>query len=166
MFRFLFEHTQPTHAYYRWKLFSILQGDDPHKWRVERFRMFDEGSWWEPPPHSLQNEMPSTLYHTAYVPLKRGREEFSRKRHYDDESREYESQKSRKRRGALSENDRDFLEQLLRNLTPKRRHVAFAMCWCLRRARSAKEIVDCIIEALMIPETPLFKKVSLLFFTF
>jgi U2-associated protein SR140 len=45
MFRFLFEHTQPTHAYYRWKLFSILQGDDPYNWRLERFRLFDEGSW-------------------------------------------------------------------------------------------------------------------------
>jgi U2-associated protein SR140 len=162
MFRFLFEHTQPTHAYYRWKLFSVLQGDDPYNWRLERFRLFDEGSWWEPPPHNLQNEMPPTLYHTAYVPLKRERNEFSRKRsqHHDEESREYESQKSKKRRGALSESDRDFLEQLLRNLTPKRRHVAFAMCWCLRRARSAKEIIDCVVEALMIPETPLFKKLG------
>jgi U2-associated protein SR140 len=162
LFRFLFELTQPSHAYYRWKLFSILQGDDPHNWRTERFRMFGQGSWWEPPPHSLYTEMPVLLYNTAYVPIRRERDEGGRKRnhHYDDESREYEIQKSKKRRGALTESDRDFLEQLIRNLTPKRRHVAFAMCWCLRRAKSAKEIVDCIFEALMIPETPLFKKLG------
>lgn len=31
--------------------------------------MFNEGSWWEPPPHSLfNNGMPPQLYNTAYVP--------------------------------------------------------------------------------------------------
>lgn len=34
--------------------------------------MFDEGSWWEPPPHSLFNEMPPQLYYTAYKPKAKG----------------------------------------------------------------------------------------------
>lgn len=78
----------------------------------------------------------------------------------EKERSQYEAERARKRRGALSDDDRDFLEQMLRNLTPKRRHVGIAMCWCLRRAKSAREIVDCICEALMIPETPLYKKLG------
>lgn len=38
--RFLFENRSPAHIYYRWKLFSILQGDPANKWRTEEFRMF------------------------------------------------------------------------------------------------------------------------------
>uniref|UniRef100_A0AC34QMV4 U2 snRNP-associated SURP motif-containing protein n=1 Tax=Panagrolaimus sp. JU765 TaxID=591449 RepID=A0AC34QMV4_9BILA len=158
-FRFLYENCQPMHTYYRWKLFSILQGDDPYNWRTERFRMFDEGSWWEPPPYDLGKEMLPQLYYTAYKPKAKG--SFHRKRQLAEADRERtEAEKAKRRRGALSDDDRDFLEQMLRNLTPKRRHVGLAMCWCLRRAKSAKEIVECIVEALMIPETPLYKKLG------
>uniref|UniRef100_A0A7E4V8Y0 U2 snRNP-associated SURP motif-containing protein n=1 Tax=Panagrellus redivivus TaxID=6233 RepID=A0A7E4V8Y0_PANRE len=161
MFRFLFDNCQPTHIYYRWRLFSILQGDDLYKWRTERFRMFDEGSWWEPPPHKLYGAMPPELYHTAIEPTKVGRHQF-RKRHIEEveRERERENERAKRRRGALSDEDREFFEELLRNLTPKRRHVGLAMCWCLRRARSAKEIVECIVESLMVPETPLYKKLG------
>ncbi|KAL1437019.1 hypothetical protein MTO96_049033 [Rhipicephalus appendiculatus] len=31
MFRFLFENQSPAHVYYRWRLFSILQGDHPNR---------------------------------------------------------------------------------------------------------------------------------------
>lgn len=40
LFRFLFENESPAHIYYRWKLFSILQGDPPAEWRQAEFRMF------------------------------------------------------------------------------------------------------------------------------
>lgn len=65
--RFLFDNHHPAHVYYRWKLYSILQGDSPYAWRLEKFRMFDEGSWWQPPPQNLMmSGMPECLYHTAY----------------------------------------------------------------------------------------------------
>lgn len=38
--RFLFENRSPAHIYYRWKLFSILQGETGNKWSTEDFRMF------------------------------------------------------------------------------------------------------------------------------
>ncbi|VDK58539.1 unnamed protein product, partial [Anisakis simplex] len=66
-FRFLFDNHHPAHVYYRWKLYSMLQGDSPQSWRLKRFRMFDEGSWWEPPPLNVLSEMPECLYHTAYT---------------------------------------------------------------------------------------------------
>lgn len=42
--RFLFENESPAHIYYRWKLFSLLQGDTPTEWRQKEFRMF-KGMW-------------------------------------------------------------------------------------------------------------------------
>lgn len=39
-FRFLFENQSPAHIYYRWKLFSIMQGDSQKEWSLKEFRMF------------------------------------------------------------------------------------------------------------------------------
>lgn len=40
LFRFLFENQSPAHIYYRWKLFSIMQGDSQKEWSLTEFRMF------------------------------------------------------------------------------------------------------------------------------
>lgn len=39
-YRFLFDNQSPAHTYYRWKLFSLLQGDSQKDWRQREFRMF------------------------------------------------------------------------------------------------------------------------------
>jgi U2-associated protein SR140 len=49
-FSFLFQNQSPEHIYYRWKLFSILNGDSPETWKTAEFRMFIGGSMWKPPP--------------------------------------------------------------------------------------------------------------------
>lgn len=49
-FRFLFDNYSAAHTYYRWKLYSILQGDGQKEWHIEDFRMFKGGSVWRPPP--------------------------------------------------------------------------------------------------------------------
>lgn len=62
MFRFLFENEGPAHIYYRWKLFSLLQGDTPTEWRQMEFRMFEGGSIWKPPPVNFYTQgMPEEL---------------------------------------------------------------------------------------------------------
>jgi len=48
-YQFLVNNTTQEHIYYRWKLFSILQGDRPDRWSKEPFVMFENGSNWEPP---------------------------------------------------------------------------------------------------------------------
>ena len=69
--RFLFDNQSPAHSYYRWKLFSIIQvgnfgviyckivddillpkkkGESIAKWNTAPFRMFKNGSFWQPPP--------------------------------------------------------------------------------------------------------------------
>jgi len=47
----------PEHVYYRWKLFSILQGDSKYDWRTESFCMFDEGPIWCPPIVPFNDEV-------------------------------------------------------------------------------------------------------------
>jgi U2-associated protein SR140 len=49
-FRFLFDNQSPAHIYYRWRLFSLLNGDSFYKWNTKPFKMFKSGSWWLPPP--------------------------------------------------------------------------------------------------------------------
>jgi len=48
LFSFLFDNECPAHIYYRWKLFSLLQGDTPAEWREQQFRMFKGGPVWKP----------------------------------------------------------------------------------------------------------------------
>ncbi|XP_060690502.1 U2 snRNP-associated SURP motif-containing protein-like isoform X1 [Hemiscyllium ocellatum] len=137
MFRFLFENQSPAHVYYRWKLYSILQGDSPTKWRTLDFRMFKNGSFWRPPP--LNPYLQEILEET--------------------ESRAEENVK----KGQLKEDQRDKLEELLRGLTPRKNDIGDAMVFCLNHAEAAEEIVECIAESLSILKTPLPKKIARLY---
>uniref|UniRef100_A0A8C0IZL8 U2 snRNP-associated SURP motif-containing protein n=1 Tax=Chelonoidis abingdonii TaxID=106734 RepID=A0A8C0IZL8_CHEAB len=139
MFRFLFENQTPAHVYYRWKLYSILQGDAPTKWRTEDFRMFKNGSFWRPPPLN---------------PYLHGMSE-------EQETEAFVEEPNKK--GALKEEQRDKLEEILRGLTPRKNDIGDAMVFCLNNAEAAEEIVDCVTESLSILKTPLPKKIARLY---
>ncbi|XP_051796703.1 U2 snRNP-associated SURP motif-containing protein isoform X4 [Acanthochromis polyacanthus] len=139
MYRFLFENQSPAHVYYRWKLYSILQGEAPAKWRTDDFRMFKNGSLWRPPPLNPYLHGP-----------------------YDDGEEEEEEEEGSKK-GCLKEEERDKLEEMLRGLTPRRGDIAEAMLFCLSHAEAAEEIVECITESLSILKTPLPKKIARLY---
>uniref|UniRef100_A0A8D0A3C3 U2 snRNP-associated SURP motif-containing protein n=1 Tax=Sander lucioperca TaxID=283035 RepID=A0A8D0A3C3_SANLU len=139
MYRFLFENQSPAHVYYRWKLYSILQGEAPVKWKTEDFRMFKNGSLWRPPPLNPYLHGP-----------------------YDDGEEEEEEEEGSKK-GCLKEEERDKLEEMLRGLTPRRGDVAEAMLFCLSHAEAAEEIVECVTESLSILKTPLPKKIARLY---
>ncbi|KAM9337552.1 U2 snRNP-associated SURP motif-containing protein isoform 7-T7 [Symphorus nematophorus] len=139
MYRFLFENQSPAHVYYRWKLYSILQGEAPGKWRTDDFRMFKNGSLWRPPPLNPYLHGP-----------------------YDDGDEEEEEEEGSKK-GCLKEEERDKLEEMLRGLTPRRGDIAEAMLFCLSHAEAAEEIVECITESLSILKTPLPKKIARLY---
>jgi U2-associated protein SR140 len=55
-FRFLFDNQSSLHVYYRWKLFSILNGEGTRRWRTKPFRMFKNGSLWKPPPNNKYSQ--------------------------------------------------------------------------------------------------------------
>ncbi|KAK6638254.1 hypothetical protein RUM44_008683 [Polyplax serrata] len=138
MYRFLFENQSPAHIYYRWKLFSILQGDTQTKWNTDEFRMFKGGSIWKPPPMNQYTQgMPDDLV---------------------DDKDDFEP-----RKGTLSNTQRDRLEDLLRNIGPERIKVAEAMVFCIEHSEAAEEICDCIAESLGILHTPIHKKIARLY---
>lgn len=139
MYRFLFENQSPAHVYYRWKIYSILQGEAPVKWKTEDFRMFKNGSMWRPPPLNPYLHGP-----------------------YDDGEEEEEDEEGSKK-GCLKEEERDKLEEMLRGMTPRRGDIAEAMLFCLSHAEAAEEIVECVTESLSILKTPLPKKIARLY---
>ncbi|KAA0719229.1 U2 snRNP-associated SURP motif-containing protein 140 kDa [Triplophysa tibetana] len=144
LYRFLFENQGPAHVYYRWKLYTILQGDSPTKWKTEEFRMFKNGSNWRPPPLN---------------PYLHGATE---ERENEDEEEDVDDEESSKK-GSLKDDERDKLEEILRGLTPRKSDIAEAMLFCLTHADAAEEIVECIAEALSILKTPLPKKIARLY---
>lgn len=172
LFRFLFENQSPAHIYYRWKLFSILQGESTHQWRTEPFVMFKGGSLWQPPPVNPYTQgMPEELVKnrdSRSTNNDRDRSSDSRSRRHEEEELEEERtpdspSEQRNKRGQLSESQRDRLEDMLRDLTPERSKIGDAMVWCLEHADAAEEIVECISESLSILQTPLPKKIARLF---
>ncbi|EDO34857.1 predicted protein [Nematostella vectensis] len=160
--RFLFDNQSHEHTYYRWRLYSILQGDSPTKWCTEKFRMFEGGSWWKPPPCSQYQ--PTILPPAAVQPVAPVVEEPPKaptpsRRHHESSS----SSSSRDKKGGLSSRQRDKLEDMLRNLTVDRAKIADAMVWCLEHADCADEISECIAESLSLLETPPQVKIARLF---
>lgn len=138
-FRFLFENRSPAHIYYRWKLFSVLQGEPTNKWRTEDFRMFKGGSIWRPPSlNPFSQGMPDEMFSSD--------EE-------DDESRRRSLSKSQKKR----------LELMLRRLTPERSKVAEAMIFCIEHAEASDEIIDFITESLNSVSTKIPRKLGRFF---
>ncbi|KAI9346902.1 hypothetical protein BDR26DRAFT_834489 [Obelidium mucronatum] len=161
-FAFLFDHTIPEHAYYRWKLFSLLQGDSKTSWPVKPFQMFDEGATWIPPAipfdeHGLENNTDTDT-------------DSSDSDSDDDESSYNRRRKSRRRQSANGKPNQQQqsrkqylphhklrLQTRLRNLvTNSRSQIATLMIFCLSHASTdPSAIVQTISESLVHPATPL-----------
>jgi hypothetical protein len=47
--------------YYRWRVYSYLQGDGDRKYRTEEFQMVRNGITWYPPQHTTTNPYPLVL---------------------------------------------------------------------------------------------------------
>ncbi|XP_041865315.1 U2 snRNP-associated SURP motif-containing protein isoform X2 [Melanotaenia boesemani] len=140
-YRFLFENKSQDHVYYRWKLFTILQGETPTKWRTTDFRMFRGGSLWRPP---ILNSFPERPEESTVV---------------EDEVIIEEEVK----KGQLRAEHKHRLETLLKELTPSRDNVANAMLFCLDRADAAEEVVGHIADSFSLLQTPLQIKISRLY---
>ncbi|XP_076024386.1 U2 snRNP-associated SURP motif-containing protein isoform X2 [Genypterus blacodes] len=140
-YRFLFDNKSQDHVYYRWKLYTILQGESPTKWRSSDFRMFRGGSVWRPP--SL-NTYPG--------------EEMAAAENSASQEEEEEVKK-----GQLKAEHKHRLESLLKELSPRREDIANGMVFCLQRAEAAEEVVGHITESFSLLQTPLQKKIARLY---
>ncbi|KIY92374.1 U2-associated protein [Monoraphidium neglectum] len=48
-FSFLFDLDSPDHVYYRWRVYSLAEGDTLRTWRMDPFQMVEGGQRWLPP---------------------------------------------------------------------------------------------------------------------
>ena len=125
-FKFLFENHSPEHVYYRWRLYSLLQGDTKEKWSTIPFRMFEGGSLWKPPlPNMFTNGLPEELLDEQGA-LKDPKDDYV-EAHKKAREEKKEKSSSQKEKGppppgkrALSDRQRDHLEEMLRSLLPDR----------------------------------------------
>ncbi|CAB4020463.1 U2 snRNP-associated SURP motif-containing -like, partial [Paramuricea clavata] len=152
-FRFMFDNQSPEHIYYRWKLFSILQGDSQTKWKTKAFRMFENSSVWRPPNC------------TSYLEENNKEKEDVIEEVKEEKKPKSETKPSSKssRKGLLGDRQRDKLENMLRELISERSKIAECMTWCIDHAEAADEISDCMSESLSILETPLTVKIARLY---
>ncbi|XP_047130391.1 U2 snRNP-associated SURP motif-containing protein isoform X1 [Hydra vulgaris] len=177
MFRFLFDNKSNEHIYYRWRVFSLLQGDTTHLWQQKCFRMFKGGSLWQPPlmnPFAPTNisgltasaslaSVSSANVHSLVkgdtsptLAMKKNMllEHLLSKSEAEDKPVE---------KKVLSDRQRDNLEDLLRTVSTNRSKIGELMLWAIDHAEYSDEIVECICESLSILETPLSTKVARLF---
>nr|XP_023029587.1 U2 snRNP-associated SURP motif-containing protein-like [Leptinotarsa decemlineata] len=135
-YNFLFDCQSPVHVYYRWKVFSILNGDCQKSWSMKKFRMFEGGSVWIPPTAiNFADGMP---------------EELIRKEDFQAETR-------------LSETQCGRLIDLIRNLSMQRSKIAEAMLFCMNHKSAIDDALEVIFESLTDLKTNPLKKIARLY---
>lgn len=163
-YSFLYDNQSQEHIYYRWKLYSILHGDNPFEWRTDEFRMFEGGSMWKPPPlNPYADGMPEELIEKSSI-LNDSLPEnkLKKKTPFCEGTLNLRSTDSRMK-GTLGTIKREVLGDILRNLDPTKVKIGSAMMFCINHSDAAKEIIDCIYESLQLLETPFQKKIARLF---
>ncbi|CAO3667790.1 unnamed protein product [Umbelopsis vinacea] len=141
-YSFLVDNNCNEHIYYRWKLYSLLQGDSKYQWRSEPFQMFSEGPWWIPPE----------------VPFNNNGEVEEIANSSDEEERE--RQREHIPKGNLGRVAKRRLEIMLRKLTFQRGKIAKAMAFAINHADAADEVIEVICKSLVSEDTPLSQKIA------
>ncbi|KAH8551881.1 U2-associated SR140 protein [Umbelopsis sp. PMI_123] len=145
VYRFLVDNNSNEHIYYRWKLYSLLQGDSLYQWRSEPFQMFSEGPWWIPPE----------------VPFDNNGEIEEIANSSDEEQRE--RQREHIPKGNLGRVAKRRLEIMLRKINFQRGRIAKAMAFAINHADAADEVIDIVCKSLVSEETPLPQKIARLY---
>lgn len=156
---------QEERNFYKWRIYSFIQGDGKHFWRTEPFQMFVNGKWWIPPPiidkeaalkeklHRSRDQTKSRLDNTGTrekdkieidsTPtgdIDRCREQADRK----DRQRTNQNQRRSVHVVKLKPYQRDDFRKMLRNLVASRESICLCMAFCFERSGSALELCDMI----------------------
>ncbi|KAJ3222595.1 hypothetical protein HK099_002107 [Clydaea vesicula] len=141
-FEFLYNFDSPEHLYYRWKLYSMLQGDKHDEWSMKKCQIFVDGPIYIPPnsESDMEEETDDSISGDD-----------------SDESETKTDQKKKvKPKGVLSTQQRKYFEKRLRCITTERDKIARLMVFCIDHSEASEVIVDLIVESLLIENTPVF----------
>ncbi|CBY24516.1 unnamed protein product [Oikopleura dioica] len=138
MFQFLYDYQCPAHSYYRWRLYSILNGESFTFWRTNRFKLYLDGPWWKPPilPF-IQHGMPDSD---------------------EDDFDVHEQAESKPGFAPIGANS-----VTLNTVTPVRDLVGDLMALCIDQVDHAQEITDAILEAVLVDECTLDQRLGRIF---
>lgn len=134
-FRFLFDHDSPEHIYYRWRVWSLCNGDTLTHWRVEPFLVNKNSSLWIPPPISLMMSLENLS--------KTDKHELGEK--------------------PLDKEGRNHLSHVLSVLNSERQSISNAMIYVIENADSCVEISREIIGLMTSGQTNAQKKLDLIY---
>lgn len=164
-FAFLCHPSSLEHLYYRWKVYSLAQGDSTRRWRTRPFQMLENGPFVVPPDPAPEEKERDAR--------RRARENLRDKKRLAMRAGTGTGDKSNGSSGSsndrtasshggphLSASDSAFLSQLLRAVTPEKEAIRDLMGWALDHAESSRDVVDTICESLTIEGTPVGKKIA------
>lgn len=138
-YQFLFDNQSPIHTYYRWKLYSVLQGESQKSWSDKKFRMFQGGSIWIPPTvHDYTEGMPENLIETPVE---------MRDNH----------------KAQLSDSQYTRLLHCMQNLTTQRNKVAEVMTFCLNHVDAIGDVINVVVDSFRNVKTKPIKKIARLY---
>ena len=164
-FDFLWDPESRDGIYYKWKVYSLCQGDGMHEWRETPFHMFHGSERWLPPREEDRQrdcrDRPRSHSRDRDRDRDRGRDrERDRRRRSRSRSRTPPGCSNAE---TLTDDEIDDLQQMLRKLSAERQLIGDVMCWAIRRAEAAGEIVDLITQSLTLIQTPITTKLARLF---
>ncbi|AFZ81594.1 hypothetical protein BEWA_010080 [Theileria equi strain WA] len=137
LFAFLFERFSSDHIYYRWRVYSIIQGDSLDNWEKIPFKIFKSGLMYNPPSNYIKNKKSNRI--SEMIPHR-----FNTYSHFKTFSRINQSGYS-----PLSFDKREKLEFLLKNSSLRRSDICNAMIYIINHSESAYEITDIIISHIL-----------------
>ncbi|KAI8078079.1 uncharacterized protein B0P05DRAFT_544033 [Gilbertella persicaria] len=141
-FKFLFDNTSSEHIYYRWRLYSLSQGDTNQRWNDEPFQMFEGGPWWIPPELPLMDkETAEPMFDT------------------DDELADQDNVP----KGTLGQVAKQRLGGLLRQVTFQRGTIARTMAFAIDHSDAASEVVSVLCKSILLPGIPFSVKLARLY---
>ncbi|XP_064212998.1 U2 snRNP-associated SURP motif-containing protein isoform X2 [Tribolium castaneum] len=133
-FKFLSDFQDPAHTYYRWKLYSMLNGDPKNSWSMKPFRMYENGSVWIPPTAPNYREgMPPELI------------------------------KNPKTEANLSESQTARLVSLIKHLTTSKSSVSEAMVFCVSHSNALGDVLQVLVDSFKNVATNPVKKLARLY---
>uniref|UniRef100_A0A6G1S3S7 U2 snRNP-associated SURP motif-containing protein n=2 Tax=Aceria tosichella TaxID=561515 RepID=A0A6G1S3S7_9ACAR len=166
-YSFLYDYDSAEHIYYRWRLYSILHGDNPYAWRTEEFRMFEGGPLWRPPPlnpfaDGMPLELVEKLTGISKDTIVNAATNAHRLLNFNEKSASL-SESSSSCKSKLNQAKSRTLRNILRDLEPTKTSIGSAMLFCINHSYAAEEIIDSIKDSLSVTGTSIKRKLALLF---
>jgi hypothetical protein len=149
-YAFLTDFRSAEHVYYRWKLFSLLQGDSLHQWNTRPCKLVDDSRiYFIPPPVPFQESMSDMEDADRQSPSSAEQDDVRIDPVLDWDSEPEET-------AELEHHLQSKFRNLVRKSNLDRGSIAEAMVFAMDHAFAVDDIVDILIQSILSPDAPVF----------